>query len=746
MNNPTPLSRLSRRTFLTVPIVAAVAGKFSSASSAAPLNDSGLLLNPSARDKAGIPITSWRTMESGFHNGPTTHFDHIDPEDFMRKAKAAHTECVVVQTKSHWGYAYYNTQVGERHPGLSFDLVERMVNAAHRNGLSVVAYYSGHVDMQAGLKHPDWQGRNADGSASWFGEQWDWCCCNSPYREYAQGMFREIFQKYPFDGLFIDGAPWPRWFGDALCYCPYCEAKFQKETGEPLRAGAGDPRAYRKRVEWLQNVSEQYLDEVYAIVRGQRPGLPIWLNHDDPLDMKTRVLRKTSCLYIEPLTSPSGLSVGSILLRGVNLPGPQVGIFWGGYVDAPVNTDLFRTAAIMMQGTRPRFITDEQNMPDGRQRDQFFQWAGPLQGYVEKVEPLLRDLQPITSLAILFSGATRDHLLATHKFTSSMVGGKFLPSLEGCTELLARTQYPLEILPSEDLPGGNLARFDLIALPETDALSEADCRALHGYVQEGGKIIATYRPGLFDDNLNQRPDFGLAETLGVNYAEEVTKYARKDGPGIYFQTNGHPLSAFLGAGETAILKKSEGPNPEFCTFVRVEGKAESILNYKPPYLVPDTSKHLFHSWNVAPPGNELIPMAATVYPCGKGKAVYIGVPLFRRYKPDLYWVDEWIRGLVTRLVPDPPIQVKGSPAAHAAFFRQGPNRVIVQLVNSLVWTAHGNAAPLPNLEIVGRADRFPARSAELIWPEKQVLTVEHGAKWQVKLPPVALHSIVAMEL
>ncbi len=83
---------------------------------------------------------------------------------------------------------------------------------------------------------------------------------------------------------------------------------------------------------------------------------------------------------------------------------------------------------------------------------------------------------------------------------------------------------------------------------------------------------------------------------------------------------------------------------------------------------------------------------------------------------------------------------------HAAFFRQGPKRVVVQLVNSLVWTGHGNAAPLRDVEIVGRADRFPPRSAQLLWPRKQTLSLTPGAKWRVRVPEVALHSIVAIDL
>ena len=304
----------------------------------------------------------------------------------------------------------------------------------------------------------------------------------------------------------------------------------------------------------------------------------------------------------------------------------------------------------------------------------------------------------------------------------------------------------MEFLPSSDLQAGSLSRFDLIVLPETEALSDADCQALHSYVQSGGKIIATYKPGWFDDKLAARTDFGLADTLGVNYIEEVTKYAGKDGPGIYLQTNGHALSAFLGSGEVGIVGKGVLPHPSYCTYVRVQGKAESILDYRPPYMVPDVDKRIFHSWTTAPPGNEHIPMAATVNKCGEGTAVYVGVPIFRRYYPGLYWIAEWVRGLITRLVPDPPIQVQGSAAIHATFFRQGPKRVLVQLANSLVWTGRGNSAPLRDLEIVGRSDRFKSRSTTLLWPQKQTLSLISGAKWRVRVPEVALHSIVAIEL
>ena len=67
-------------------------------------------------ERIKLPVTSWRTYESGFHNGLTVHFDKLDPEDFMARVRAADTEVIVIQTKSAWGYAYYDTKVGTKHP------------------------------------------------------------------------------------------------------------------------------------------------------------------------------------------------------------------------------------------------------------------------------------------------------------------------------------------------------------------------------------------------------------------------------------------------------------------------------------------------------------------------------------------------------------------------------------------------------------------------------------------------------
>lgn len=691
-------------------------------------------------------VASWRTVESGFHNGPTVTFEQLDPEQYMEDFRKAHSQVVVVETKSSWGYAYYDTKVGVKHPNLHYDLIARWIEAGHRRGLVVVAYYSGQVDTQSGIRFPYWVGRNADGSASWVSRHFAWCCHNSPYHDYAIGMYREIFSHYDFDGLFIDGLPWPRWLSDPLCYCEWCMKRYERERGESFIKKLDEPKEYGKRLTWFQDSSQRYLDEIYQTVHSLRPGLPIWFNQGDPFDSSAAVVKKAACPYVEPISSPTGLSVGAVVLRDWGGPGPQVGIFWPGYDATPLEVDQFRTAAVLLQGVRPRFITDQQNMPDGRQRSGFYDWCCHLQGLVEKVEPLLQHLEPITSLGVLFSEATKDSL-ATRKREVHIGPQDFRDSIIGCLEILARTQYPTGIIPDRELNSDHLQRYDLIALPECDALSDGQGQALKNYVNQGGKLLASWKPGLISADGKERPNFLLADILGVSYVEEVTKYAGKDGPGIYLHSTGHPLSKSLGSGMVAILDASGKRDPAFCPFVSVHGPAEDLADYRLPYLVPNLDKHIFDSWDPAPPGNTLVPQAATFHRFARGETVYLGLPLFRRYHPELYWIDRFVRGIIRQLVPDPSIRAEGDIGIQVSFFRQGPDRVIVQLLNSSVWTSKCRSSASPSVEIIGRKDKFSVRSAKILWPQIRTLAiVGRGHLWNVRVPDVSLYTIVEIQL
>src|SRR5207248_7736569 len=49
------------------------------------------------------------------------------------------------------------------------------------------------------------------------------------------------------------------------------------------------------------------------------------------------------------------------------------------------------------------------------------------------------------------------------------------------------------------------------------ALSDEQCRQLRAFVERGGGLVATFETSLCDESGARRPDFGLADLLGVSF-------------------------------------------------------------------------------------------------------------------------------------------------------------------------------------------------------------------------------------
>ena len=52
-------------------------------------------------------------------------------------------------------------------------------------------------------------------------------------------------------------------------------------------------------------------------------------------------------------------------------------------------------------------------------------------------------------------------------------------------------------------------------------LSDRQCRQIRDYVQSGGSLLASFETSLYDENLNRRAEFGLADVLGISKAGDV---------------------------------------------------------------------------------------------------------------------------------------------------------------------------------------------------------------------------------
>jgi hypothetical protein len=145
-------------------------------------------------------------------------------------------------------------------------------------------------------------------------------------------MTNELFSRYEIDELFLDI------FGiqfhffhcrgqEPFCYCMHTEEAWNQENqGDPYRAEFETREGWDRRFRWHQRrTMSTMLDEIIGTARKNRLGTLISMN-GGPEAFPDDVMQKVSFIYAEPLTSATGISLGSIILRGWGRLDYQAGV------------------------------------------------------------------------------------------------------------------------------------------------------------------------------------------------------------------------------------------------------------------------------------------------------------------------------------------------------------------------------------------------------------------------------------
>ncbi len=705
-----------------------------------------------AHEKAGVisPQKTYRMMEWGLHFPPQGKFD-FDLEGVMRQTREVGTESVMAYAQDSWGYAHYPTDIGVRHPNLTYDFFGKQTELARQNGMSVVAYYCLQANTQIVLKHPDWCCVNEKGKP--IRGRWFTPCMDSPYRQYALGMIGEICARYDVDELFIDifAIQFVRFHNQGtnpFCFCKYTQAAWNREyPGDPYREGFKTREGWKKRYLWHRNRTEtEVLDEIIAAARREKPKIIIALN-GGPEIFPDVIQRRVDFLYSEPVPSVTGIAMGSVILRGWGRPDYQAGIFtmWP-YLDS-LPTTPFRTEAdaVIVQNARVFFVGETPFVSDAEGVNYSVRWfdrAREAFADVREVDGLLAGLQPVLSGAILYSQPTMQEMAFQNRPLD------FRHSVLGALETLTYAGRPVESLPEFRL-ASQLERLDLLVLPEVECLAEEHAAQIAQWVRDGGTLLASYKCGLEDEQQRPRANFPLAEVLGVDYEGEERKYAFDDQGKprptkitTYLESAGHPLAATLG-------KKFVGlPG----AFLHVKPTtAQEVMRYRLPVMVEDVPHNQFYNFGPPPPGAKTAGPAVTVNQFGKGRAIYIGAPIFRAMKERPFWVREWIRFLVRRLAPNPIVELRFEPFseyAHGTFFYDKSRRfVLAQVVNTIELAAEGEQRKAPATTIVVNPRKLKVAGARVVWPHTMdVPLVKREGNIHISLPTFDRYCAVLLKL
>jgi hypothetical protein len=101
------------------------------------------------------------------------------------------------------------------------------------------------------------------------------------------------------------------------------------------------------------------------------------------------------------------------------------------------------------------------------------------------------------------------------------VDGRIEDHIKGWYQALVESRVPFELVHDRLLDRSDIGQFTTLILPQAVALSDAQCRQVEAFVRRGGSLVATHESSLCDERGDRRPNFGLADLLGVDYAGRV---------------------------------------------------------------------------------------------------------------------------------------------------------------------------------------------------------------------------------
>lgn len=465
---------------------------------------------------------------------------NFDPDFWLDYFKKVHADAACVSAGGI--VAYYPTKVPLHHRSLwlgDSDPFGYLVNGCRDMNMSVIARTDPHAAWEDVYQaHPDWIQVLVDGEKRrhWSNPDLWVTCALGPYNfEFMNEVHREIMELYEIDGIFSN-----RWAGHDVCHCEHCKSNFSKNSGLelPHTDDRLDP-TYQKWAEWrIGRLKELWLlwdatmrnvkstsrfipngfpdkivtgaqsDIFFTDHQARRGMIPPWSN-----GKRAKELRAT---------------MGMKPLGGIFSVGVEEQYRWKDSVQNEAEVRVW-VAEGTANNMRPWFVKFSGVIYDER-------WLGMVNRIYDwhyTHEKYLRNTQSLANVALVYSEQTQRNY-GGEAWQQNSKGHEL-----GMYHGLIEARIPFDMVNDRLLDAQHIEQYKLLILPNIAALSESQGEQLQQFVNNGGSLIATFETSLYDENGNQRSDFGLKELFGVSYANNV------EGPmkNSYLKFNSEPGSS-----------------------------------------------------------------------------------------------------------------------------------------------------------------------------------------------------------
>ncbi|MFC2124140.1 alpha-amylase family protein [Bacteroidota bacterium] len=446
----------------------------------------------------------------------------FDPDFWLDYFKKVHADAACLSAGGI--VAYYPTNVPLHHRSAwlgTSDPFGYLVKGCRDMNMSVIARTDPHAVWEnVNQDHPDWIQVEANGEKRrhWSNPKLWVTCALGPYNfEFMNDVHQEIMDLYKIDGIFSN-----RWAGHGICYCEHCQKNFKDFSGlklpetndrlDPTYQRWTDWRIVRLKELWLlwdktirnvkstsrfipngfpdKIVTGAQSDIFFTDHQARRGMIPPWSN-----GKRAKELRAT---------------MGMKPLGGIFSVGIEEQYRWKDSVQNEAEVRIW-VAEGTANNMRPWFVKFSGVLYDKR-------WLG----IVERIykwhyenEKYLRNTRSLAKAAIVYSEQTERNY-----------GGKEWQKRSNWHELgmyhaMIEARVPFDMVNDRLLDADHLENYKLLVLPNVAALSDAQCKQLNQFVNNGGSIVATFETSLYDETGIQRKNFGLSDLFGISYAGNV---------------------------------------------------------------------------------------------------------------------------------------------------------------------------------------------------------------------------------
>ena len=421
--------------------------------------------------------------------------------------------------------AFYPSKVKFQRPGKFLngrDFFGECVAAAKKRGMRVVARMSPDLNWGDALDaHPEWAMRDADGSVQFSNEEprlFRTCMFTSYMDDYVPAIMREVNSLYDVDCFYTNG--WPPIGSLPDCHCAICSRLPPPNT-------AAYWRIFNDRVLELWHkydaiAKEKKHDSFYFANLGGNvrcgPNLDllgktaVWFQadnqgrtYDDPAVWGCSLQGRVCSAVMDgkfAANVTAAYSTGIVRWRNASKSAREAKMW--------LNETLASGMALYYH-----FIGSEAGLGEDRRWQEvgsdYFRWSARHDAHLKPRRSIANIGVVIgQSTQLLYQGPAAAHSQHYMRETT-----------HGIYEALLAGRCAFDFVHEDQLDLARLTKYRALLLPNIAMLSDQQCEQIRSYVSAGGSMMASFETSLYDENLKQRSQFGLADLLGISKAGDV---------------------------------------------------------------------------------------------------------------------------------------------------------------------------------------------------------------------------------